>query len=94
MDHVRERGDCLATTHKQNKEETIMRKTFLTVLGVSLIAALAAQTADAAEHHRAHKADRASLSDQVRNSNAYAAPVFAEPDSSRYSGGFSAPAGR
>jgi len=70
-----------------------MRKTILAVLGVSLIAALTAQAADAAEHHRARKIDRAPVSDQFRNSNAYAAPA-SEPDSSRYGGGFSAPAGR
>ena len=73
-----------------------MRKTILTVVGLSLIAALTAQTADAAEHHRARKVAQAAASDQFRNSNAYAAPaqIAAEPDGSRYSGGFSAPAGR
>jgi hypothetical protein len=73
-----------------------MRKSILTVLGLSLIAALTAQTADAAEHHRSRKIDRAPVSEQFRNSNAYVAPaqIAAEPDGSRYSGGFSAPAGR
>ena len=67
-----------------------MRKTILGILGASVIAALSAQTAVAAEHHHARKT--APASEQFRNSNAYAAP--AESELSRYSGGFSAPAGR
>ena len=71
-----------------------MQKTFLTVLGATLIAATTVQMAAASEHH-ARKA-RATASEQFRNSNAYDAPVYvaAQPDFSRYSGGLSAPAGR
>ncbi len=71
-----------------------MRKTILTILGASLIAASTVQMAAAAEHHNARKTVRAPASEQFRNSNAYAAPVAVEPDWSRYSGGMSAPAGR
>jgi hypothetical protein len=71
-----------------------MQKTFLTVLGATLIAATTVQMAAASEHH-ARKA-RATASEQFRNSNAYDAPAYvaAQPDFSRYSGGLSAPAGR
>jgi hypothetical protein len=74
-----------------------MRKTILSVLGASVVAVLAAQTAVASEYHHARKTDRATASEQFRNSNAYAAPASAsvQPDWSRYSGGgMSAPAGR
>ena len=75
-----------------------MRKTILTVLGAALITASAVQMASAAEHHRYHRAP-VSMTDQVRNSNAYAAPsVAVQPEWSGYDGyyshGFSAPAGR
>jgi hypothetical protein len=73
-----------------------MRKTILSVVGASVIAVLTAQTAVAAEHHHARKTDRATASEQFRNSNAYAAPanVAAEQNWSGYSGGgMSAPAG-
>ena len=73
-----------------------MRKTILTILGASLLAASTVQIAAAAEHHRGHKADRApaTASEQFRNSNAYVSPA-AELDWSRYEGGgISAPAGR
>jgi hypothetical protein len=74
-----------------------MRKTILSVLGASAVAVLTAQTAVASEHHHARKTDRATASEQFRNSNAYAAPAYiaVEPDWSGYSGsGMSAPAGR
>jgi hypothetical protein len=75
-----------------------MRKTILSVLGASAVAVLAAQTAVASESHHARKTDRATASEQFRNSNAYAAPanVAIQSDWSRYSGGggISAPAGR
>ena len=51
-----------------------MRKTIITVLAASLIAALTAQTAVASEHHRARAKGRAVATEQLRNSNAYAAP--------------------
>jgi hypothetical protein len=52
--------------------EMTMRK--LTILVVPLIAALTAQAATASERHHARTKDRAVLSEQIRNSNAYAAP--------------------
>jgi hypothetical protein len=54
--------------------EMNMQKKFLTVVFIPLVAALAAQAAAASEHHHARANDRAALSEQVRNSNAYAAP--------------------
>jgi len=71
-----------------------MQKTFLTVLGATLIAATTVQMAAASEHH-ARKA-RAPASEQFRSSNAYAVPAYVavQPDWSRYNGGMSAPAGR
>jgi hypothetical protein len=72
-----------------------MRKTILTVLGASLIAAMTVQVAAAAEHHHTQKLVRVPTSAQFRNSNAYAAAYDAvQPDWSRYNGGMSAPAGR
>ena len=74
-----------------------MRKTIFTVLGSALIVAASVQFAAAAQRHQA-KTDRTVTSQQqTRNADAYAAwPAPAlQPDwSSRYSGGFSAPAGR
>ena len=72
-----------------------MRKTILTVLGASLIAALTVQMSAAAEHHHARKVSRAPASERFQNSNAYAAPAYVavQPDWSRYNGGMSAPAG-
>jgi opacity protein-like surface antigen len=74
-----------------------MRKTILTILGSALIVSASVQFADAAQRHHG-KADRAVTSQQQlgRNADAYAAwpAPAAQPDwSSRYSGGFSAPAG-
>jgi hypothetical protein len=77
----------------QQKEIT-MRKTILTLLGASLIAASTMQMAAAAEPHHARKIVRAPASEQFRNSNAYLAPVADQSDWSRYNGGMSAPAGR
>jgi hypothetical protein len=51
-----------------------MRKKILTMLVVSLIAALTAQAAAAAEHQHTRAKDRAAAWKQLRNSNAYAAP--------------------
>ena len=48
-----------------------MRKTVLTVLGASLIAAVAMQAAAASEHHRVQKTNRATATEQFRNVNAY-----------------------
>lgn len=73
-----------------------MHKAILTILGTALIAAVTVQFAAAAERHHTKKPARApaQASDQFRNSNA-AWPVEQEqPYWSRYSGGYSAPAGR
>ncbi|SDH97724.1 MULTISPECIES: hypothetical protein [Bradyrhizobium] len=71
-----------------------MRKTILTILGSALIVATSVQFAAAAQrHHR--NADQV-VTSQQQTRNAYAAwPAPAvQPDWSRYSGGYSAPAGR
>jgi hypothetical protein len=60
-----------------------MRKTIMSVLGATLLAASLMQTAVAAEHHRATRADRApvSASQQFRNANnQVAVPSLAEQD--------------
>jgi hypothetical protein len=54
--------------------EMTMRKKILTVLAVPLIAAFAAQAAAASERHHARTKGRAVAIEQLRNSNAYAAP--------------------
>jgi hypothetical protein len=70
-----------------------MRKTILTLLGASLIAAATVQMASATQHHNTRSAAAAAASERARNSNAYAAP--AEQEWPRYTGGgMSAPAGR
>jgi hypothetical protein len=70
-------GDCGFTRYRhdlwQPTMETTMQKIFLTAIFIPLAAALTAQAASASEHHTRTK-DRAVLSEQVRNSNAYAAP--------------------
>ncbi|QDW40063.1 hypothetical protein FFI89_024740 [Bradyrhizobium sp. KBS0727] len=71
-----------------------MRKTILTILGSALIVSASVQFADAAQRHHGN---RAVTSQQLgRNADAYAAwpAPAAQPDWSRYSGGYSAPAGR
>jgi hypothetical protein len=72
-----------------------MRKTILTLLGSALIVATSVQFAAAAPRHHG-KATRAVVTQQQsRNADAYAAwPAPAQTDGYRYSGGFSAPAGR
>ena len=73
-----------------------MRKKILTALGSTLLIAATVQFATASERHQAHKTTGAPapMSEQVRNSNAAWRAQPAQPDWSRYSGGFSAPAGR
>jgi hypothetical protein len=69
-----------------------MKKTILTVAGSALIALSAVQFAAAAEHHHGRAHHRA----EFRDSNAYAEPAYrpaAEPEWSRYSGGYSDMAG-
>jgi hypothetical protein len=51
-----------------------MQKTFLIVLGATLIAALTAEAAVASGHHHMRTKGHAVASEQLRNSNAYAAP--------------------
>jgi hypothetical protein len=68
--------------------EMTMRKKILTMLVVPLIAALTAQAAAASEHHHTRAKDRVAAWEQLRNSNAYAAPSnFAvQPGWSGYDG--------
>ena len=72
-----------------------MRKTILTFLGTALLVTATTQIADAAQQGRkAHRAP-AATSEQFRHSNA----AWPQQDAqsgywSRYSGGYSAPAGR
>jgi hypothetical protein len=71
-----------------------MRKTILTLLGTALLVTATAQIADAAQQQRkAHRAP-AATSEQFRNSNAAWPQQQVQSDWSRYSGGYSAPAGR
>jgi len=72
-----------------------MRKTFLTLLGSAVLVAVTAQIALAAQHHQGRKLHRAptATTEQFRDSNA-AWPQQVQGDWSRYSGGYSAPAGR
>jgi hypothetical protein len=79
--------------------ENEMQKTILTIAGSALIALSTVQLAAASEHHgRTHH--RTPAVAQFRGSNAYAAPAYiaVQPELSgygyRYSGGYSAPAGR
>ena len=71
-----------------------MRKTILTLLGSALLATATAQLVAATDNHQGRKVHRAPAStiEQLRNSNA-AWPQQVPPDWSRYSGGYSAPAG-
>jgi hypothetical protein len=71
-----------------------MKKTILTLLTASLMAASAAPFASAAERHHVRKMDRAPVSEQIRNASDAAAwgPRY---DSSYVDGhAISAPAGR
>ena len=51
-----------------------MQKKLLTVMFIPPVAAFATQAAAGSEHRHVRANDRAALSEQVRNSNAYAAP--------------------
>jgi hypothetical protein len=67
-----------------------MLKKIITVLVVPLIAAsIAAQAAAASEHHHTRTKARAVADEQLRNSNAYAAPgdIAVQPGWSNYSEG-------
>ena len=70
-------GEIAQTSSRdfQNKRwETTMRKTIFTVLTASLMATLTAQAAVASDHHRARAKSRTVAIEQLRDSNAYAAP--------------------
>jgi len=71
-----------------------MRKTILTLLGSVLLVTATAQFADAAQQRRKVHRAPAATSEQLRNSNAAWTQQSVQPDWSRYSGGYSAPAGR
>ena len=71
-----------------------MRKTFLTLLGSALLVTATVQFADAAQQRRKVHRAPAATSEPLRNSNAEWTRQSAQPDWSRYSGGYSAPAGR
>jgi hypothetical protein len=88
---------AIASKAKSANGRTNMRKTILTILGSALIVATSVQFAAAAQRHHG-KADRGVTSQQQlgRNADAYAAwpAPTVQSDWSRYSGGYSAPAGR
>jgi len=71
-----------------------MRKTILTLLGSALLVTATAQFADAAQQRRKVHRAPAAASEQLRNSNAAWTQQSVQPEWSRYSGGYSAPAGR
>src|SRR5262249_17844702 len=84
---------CFSNTRPTNQttEETTMRKTILTALGVALIASSFTQIAFARTHHPIRKAPQFT-SEQFRNASAAAVALPKSPI--LYSGGWSAPAGR
>jgi|SoimicmetaTmtHMA_FD_contig_51_832457_length_401_multi_1_in_0_out_0_1 hypothetical protein len=73
-----------------------MRNDFLTLLGAVAIAAATVQFAMAGERQKIRKPAHASktTTEQFRNSNAAWTAPLVVPDAYRYSGGWSAPAGR
>jgi len=66
-----------------------MQKKLLTVLFIPLVAAITAQAAAASEHHHTRAKNRALISEQLRNSNAYAVPagMAAQTDLPDYANG-------
>ena len=72
-----------------------MRKTILSMLGVSVLAMATVQAAAASERHHTQTTDRVA-SEQMRRGNANAAFAYiaVEPQYRSYGGGMSAPAGR
>jgi hypothetical protein len=71
-----------------------MRKTILTLIGAAVLATATVQIADAAQKQRkVQRAPTPAASEQFRNSNA-AWPQQSVQSGWRYSGGYSAPAGR
>jgi len=67
-----------------------MKKIILTIAGSALLVLSTAQLSATERHHVRH------LNVEFRDSNAYAPPAFSavESEVGRYSGGWSAPAGR
>jgi len=66
-----------------------MQKKLLTVLFIPLVAAITAQAAAASEHHHTRAKNRTLISEQLRNSNAYAVPagMAAQTDLPDYANG-------
>jgi hypothetical protein len=72
-----------------------MRKTILTLLGAAVLVTATVQFSDAAQKARKVHRTPAATSEQLRNSNAAWPQQSVQSDYwSRYSGGYSAPAGR
>jgi hypothetical protein len=99
--HLRNNADtrgAFASHAKSVKGRILMRKIILAVLGSALIVATSVPFANAAPRHHGKANHAAVTQQQVQrgNADAYAAwPAPAvQPDWSRYSGGYSAPAGR
>jgi hypothetical protein len=68
-----------------------MRKTILTLLAASVIAASSAEIAAAGQHHPVHKVGRAPVAEQFRNAN----NAIAQPAQPIWPySGYSAPAGQ
>jgi hypothetical protein len=76
--------------------EKQMKNKILTILGSALVAAATVQFAAAAERQHTRKPNQlaAPASEQFQNPNAAWPSQQVQPDWSRYSGGYSAPAGR
>ncbi|WP_246820479.1 hypothetical protein [Bradyrhizobium iriomotense] len=93
--HVSRDDDNTSHSRSVVTGETTMQKTFA-LLGAALIAAATVQTAAANDRHHARKAQRAPITQSVRDSNAAIWPSQpTAPDWSRYANGaMSAPAGR
>jgi hypothetical protein len=70
--------DCYA----KQKWEMTMRRKILTLLVVSLLAALSAQAGEASERHHTRTKGHTVAIEQFRNSNAFAAPgnIAAHPN--------------
>lgn len=93
--HVSRDDDKISHNRSVVTGETTMQWTFA-ILGAMLIAAATVQTAAANGRHHARKAQRAPITQSVRDSNAALWPSQpTAPDWSRYvNGAMSAPAGR
>jgi hypothetical protein len=88
-------GRSVDLAEERTKGRITMRKTILSLVGAALLATVTFQFAVAAERHQAKaKATTAPAAQQFRNSNAAWPAQPTQPDVSRYSGGYSAPAGR